>query len=121
MALNKIQIEEFKTSLLSLREELTHALKGTSADVKDTEAGKGVSQHQADNGTDDFVRSVSIEVSGKEMGIIRQIDRALEKIEEGTYGVCDSTKEEIPLKRLEAVPYASMTVSAQEKLEKGLI
>ncbi|MCB1083694.1 MAG: TraR/DksA family transcriptional regulator, partial [Simkania sp.] len=79
------------------------------------------SQHQADEGTDDFGQTISIEVSSKEQGIIRQIDRALEKIEEGTYGVCDVTGDEIPLKRLEAVPYANMTVSAQEKIEKGII
>ena len=44
-----------------------------------------------------------------------------EKIEEGTYGICDITGEEIPLARLEAVPYATMTVKAQEKFEKGLL
>ena len=42
-------------------------------------------------------------------------------MEEGTYGVCDVTGEEIPVKRLEAVPYATMTVQAQEKYEKGLL
>ncbi|MBI3236584.1 MAG: TraR/DksA family transcriptional regulator, partial [Chlamydiales bacterium] len=39
----------------------------------------------------------------------------------GTYGVCDITEEEIPLPRLEAIPYATMTVKAQEKFEKGLL
>jgi DnaK suppressor protein len=58
-------------------------------------------------------------VTSKEFGLLRQIDRALEKIEEGTYGVCDISGEEIPMKRLEAVPYATMTVKAQEKFEKG--
>ena len=53
--------------------------------------------------------------------MVRKIDRALEKIEEDSYGVCDVTGEEIPLKRLEAIPYASMTRDAQEQMEKGLI
>ena len=51
--------------------------------------------------------------------MLRQIDRALEKIDENTYGICDLSGEEIPLKRLEAIPYATMTVKAQEQLEKG--
>ena len=54
-------------------------------------------------------------------GLLRQIDRALEKINEGTYGVCDVSGEEIPIKRLEAVPYAVMTVKSQERWEKGLV
>ncbi|MFN0065815.1 MAG: TraR/DksA family transcriptional regulator, partial [Chlamydiales bacterium] len=52
--------------------------------------------------------------------ILRQIDRALEKINEETYGICDITGDDIPLPRLEAVPYATMTVKAQENFEKGL-
>ena len=60
-------------------------------------------------------------MTSKEFNILRQIDRALEKIDENTYGVCDITGDEIPLARLEAIPYATMTVKAQEKLEKGLL
>ena len=55
------------------------------------------------------------------MQILRQIDRALEKVEQGTYGICDITQEEIPIKRLEAIPYASMTVESQDRFEKGLL
>mgnify|MGYP002685049821 CR=1 FL=1 len=51
----------------------------------------------------------------------RYVESLRKQIEDGTYGVCDLTGNEIPLARLEAVPYATMTVEAQEKLEKGLI
>ena len=81
----------------------------------------GYSQHQADQGTDDFDRTINMELTEREYHLLRQIDRALEKISENTYGVCDISGEDIPLARLEAVPYATMTVKAQEKLEKGLI
>ncbi len=119
--LSKQEIEHFKTLLLTIKKQLTKDLEETTESVKDSEGSKGYSQHQADEGTDDFVRSISIEVSGKELAILRQIERALEKIDEGTYGVCDVSGEPIPKKRLEAVPYANMTVAAQEKYEKGLI
>ncbi len=45
----------------------------------------------------------------------------MEKIDEGTYGFCDITKKEIPKARLQAIPYATMTVEAQNKMEKGLL
>jgi DnaK suppressor protein len=119
--LSKHEIEHFKTLLLSIKKQLTKDLEETSESVKDSDGSKGYSQHQADEGTDDFVRNVSIEVSGKELAIVRQIERALEKIEDGTYGICDVSEEPIPKKRLEAIPYANMTVSSQEKHEKGLL
>ena len=121
MPLKKSEIAFFKKKLLEMRAQLMSTLAGASKEVTEPVESKGYSQHQADEGTDDFVKNINLEVSSKEQGILRQIDRALEKIEEDTYGTCDLTGEEIPLKRLEAVPYAVMTVKAQEQFEKGII
>jgi len=121
MPLTENEIQKFKTVLEKLKVQLSQTIKSVSDDVKSMEESKGYSQHQADEGTDDFDQTISIEVSAKEQGILRQIDRALEKIEEGTYGRCDVSGDEIPLKRLEAIPYANMTVQAQEKFEKGAL
>ncbi|MBS0603438.1 MAG: TraR/DksA family transcriptional regulator [Verrucomicrobia bacterium] len=121
MALKKADIAKFKKRLEDMRDQMTHLIRDTSEDVKSADETKGYSQHQADEGTDDFNRTITLEVTSKEFGILRQIERALEKIEDGTYGICDISGEEIPMARLEAVPYAAMTVKAQEKLEKGLL
>lgn len=121
MGLKKSEIEHFKKKLLELKAKITHTFQETSAEVKTPDESTGYSQHQADQGTDDFDRTINMEISEREFGILRQIDRALEKIDENTYGVCDISNEEIPRQRLEAVPYATMTVKSQEKLEKGLI
>ena len=121
MPLSKPEIERFKKKLEELRDQITNQVRGTSETVRTAEEGKGYSQHQADEGTDDSVRTVNLEVTDKEFKILRQIERALEKIDENSYGICDLTEEEIPLPRLEAIPYATMTVKAQEKLEKGLL
>jgi len=121
MPLTKIQIKKFKERLEELRAQLTHTLEGTTRDVKRPDEATGYSQHQADQGTDDFDRTISLEVTSKEYELLRQIDRALEKIDENTYGVCDVSEEEIPLPRLEAIPYATMTVKSQELFEKGLL
>lgn len=121
MSLKKSEIAKFKKRLEELRDQLTKTLKGSAADVKTPDEATGYSQHQADQGTDDFDRTISLEVTTREYNILRSIERALEKIEENTYGICDISGEEIPRARLEAVPYATMTVKAQEQVEKGLI
>lgn len=121
MTLKKTEVAKFKKRLEEMRSQLTHSLKGSTAEVKTPDEATGYSQHQADQGTDDFDRTISLEVTSREYSILRQIERALEKIEENTYGICDITGEEIPRARLEAVPYATMTVKAQEQFEKGLI
>lgn len=121
MALKKTEVAKFKKRLEEMRVQLTRLLQGSTAEVKTPDDATGYSQHQADQGTDDFDRTISLEVTTKEYELLRQIERALEKIEENTYGICDISGEEIPMARLEAVPYANMTVKSQDQLEKGLI
>jgi DnaK suppressor protein len=121
MHLKKNEIAHFKKRLEEMRTQVMRAIEGTKKEVTAPDEAKGYSQHSADEGTDDFVKQINLEVTNKEFNLLRQIDRALEKIEDGTYGLCDITQEEIPIKRLEAIPYATMTVKAQEKYEKGLL
>ncbi len=121
MALKKQDLEKFRARLEALRKQISNLVKGVSETVKASDDAKGYSQHQADEGTADFDRTISLELSSKEYSIIKQIERALEKMDEGTYGQCDICGEEIPLSRLEAIPYATMTVKSQEKYEKGLL
>lgn len=121
MPLKKSDIARFKKRLEEMKAQMMQLARNTTEEVKTPEEAKGYSQHQADEGTDDFDRSISLQVSDEEFKILRQIDRALEKIEDNTYGICDISGEEIPLPRLEAIPYATMTVKAQDMLEKGLI
>ena len=119
--MKKSDIEKFRKRLLDMRAQLTDQVRETSEDVRAVDEVKGYSQHQADEGTDDFNRTISLELTIAEQAILRQIDRALEKIDDGTYGVCDISNKAIPIKRLEAIPYATMTVEAQEQIEKGLL
>ncbi|HAZ15358.1 MAG: RNA polymerase-binding transcription factor [Chlamydiae bacterium GWC2_50_10] len=118
MALKKSEIAKFKMRLEELRAQMTHFVREASQEVKSNEETRGYSQHQADEGTDDFDRTISLNLTGQEVKVLRQVERALEKIDEGTYGICDVSGEVIPLKRLEAVPYATMTVKAQEEQER---
>ena len=121
MGLKQVEVQKFKDRLEQMKQQLTHTLEGAAQDVKRPDEATGYSQHQADQGTDDFDRRVSLELTSNEFEILKQINRALEKIDDDSYGVCDITGEQIPVARLEAVPYATMTVAAQEKFEKGLL
>ena len=121
MALRDEDIKKYKKILLTMRSQLIHSINESKEEVKDDENSKGYSQHQADEGTDDFVKTITLEVTNTEQEILKQIDRALEKMEEGTYGICDISQKEIAKARLDAIPYATMTVESQEKVEKGLL
>lgn len=122
MALSKADIANYKERLEKMRDQILFSLHGASENAKSSsESGHGYSQHQADQGTDDFERTVSLELSSQEYNVLKQVERALEKIKEGTYGLCDLTEKPIPKKRLDAIPYATMTVEAQDKMEKGLL
>jgi DnaK suppressor protein len=121
MPLKKTEVAKFKKELEQMRYQIQHSLKGATEEVKKPDESGAYSQHQADKGTDDFDRTISLEVTGQEYTLLKHIERALQKIEDNTYGICDITGKEISRARLEAVPYATMTVEAQEKLEKGLL
>lgn len=121
MALKKSEIESFKQRLEMMRAKLQKMIQGTASEVNTPDEATGYSQHQADEGTDEFDRTINLEITGNEYSVLRQVERALEKITEGSYGKCDVTGKEIPVARLEAVPYATMTVEAQSKYEKGII
>jgi DnaK suppressor protein len=120
-ALNKSDVQRYKKRLEELQAQITQQLQSCTAEVKKPDEATGYSQHQADQGTDDFDRRISLEVTTHEFQVLRQIERALEKIQEGTYGICDISGEKIPPARLDAMPYANTTVKAQEMLEKRLI
>src|SRR6266446_7229993 len=116
MALSKTELQRFKKRLEEMKYQITHSLQSCTAEVKKPDEATGYSQHQADQGTDDFDRRISLEVTSHEFQLLRQIERALEKIGEGTYGVCYISGEKIPPARLDAMPYATTTVKAQEML-----
>jgi DnaK suppressor protein len=119
MGLSKKEIEKYKEQLIAMRGELVNTLEENSREVKSPDESKGYSQHQADEGTDDFNRRMNLQINAEETETLKLIDRALEKIEEGTYGICDISGKPINKKRLDAIPYAIMTVEAKEELEKS--
>ena len=63
-------------------------------------------------------KNVEMRAINRQIKLISKIDRALKKIQDGTYGFCEETGEPIGLKRLMARPVATLCIAAQEKHEK---
>ena len=113
-------IDDQRQRLFDLRDELTRLRDGLDEDEVELEGG-GDNFSETDSG--DMSQSIfdrEMDASVEE-GIERrlgEVERALQKVEEGTYGVCEDTGEEIPRGRLEAVPEAIRTVEAQQRFER---
>jgi len=113
-------VDSQKQRLIDLRDELTGVRDGLDEDERELEGG-GDDFSETDSGDMSqsiFDREMDATVEENIERRIGQVERALKKIEEGTYGVCDATGEEIPKGRLEAVPEAIRTVEAQQRFEK---
>jgi DnaK suppressor protein len=76
--------------------------------------------HMADIGTDTFDQDFMLGLAENDRAKIREIDEALSRIEDRTYGVCQLTGEQIPKSRLNAKPWAKYTVDAARQIEGGL-
>jgi len=122
--LNKKQAENFKKKILELKEEIIAEIKHISDDTlkkSQKEASgdiSGYTYHMADVATDTYDREFSLGIASNEREILYELDDALKRIEEGTYGICEDCKTSIAKKRLAAVPYARLCVKCQSKKEK---
>ena len=113
-------IDQQGQRLIDLKGELTSLRDGLDEDEVELEGG-GDDFSETDSGDMSqsiFDREMDASVGEGIERRLREVERALQKIEEGTYGVCDDTGEEIPTGRLEAVPEAIRTVEAQQRFER---
>jgi len=74
--------------------------------------------HPGDAGTDTCDRDLALCLLYQEQNTLMEIDEALQRIEEGAYGICEMSGKPIPIPRLEAIPFARFTVECQSQLEK---
>jgi RNA polymerase-binding transcription factor DksA len=74
--------------------------------------------HQGDAGSDAYDRDFALSVLAKEQDALYEIEQALQRIKKGAYGVCEMSGKKIPQARLEAIPFARLTVECQAQWEK---
>jgi DnaK suppressor protein len=113
------QIEALRERLLEEKQRILDLYE------QDLKAG----QESGDFGTEDLVdqanaawnRELNFALSDGERKQLLQIDAALQRLDDGTYGFCQHSGEAIAYQRLHAVPWARYTVDVQERIEKGLL
>ncbi len=108
------QLAHFQAILTSWKRELMNEVDRTVHHMQDEAANF---PDPNDRATQESEFGLELRTRDRERKLLRKIDAALVRIEEGTYGYCDETGEEIGLKRLEARPVATLSVEAQERRE----
>jgi DnaK suppressor protein len=109
------QTERFRQKLLKMRTDLTKELAMIPAVPADENVRQGDQADQASAETD---RDIIVLNRERAQALLHQVEQALSRIENGTYGICEDTGEPIGLKRLEAQPTATLSIEAQERRER---
>ncbi len=122
-ALTAAETENFTQLLLAKRSEIL----GNVATIEDETFRKERSElstmplHMADAGSDNFEQDFALELMDSEKKLLSEINDALSRIEQGTYGICQGKGKVIPKARLKAIPWARYCVKCAELKEKGLL
>ena len=110
------QIEYFKKVLTNWRNELIQGSSSTIDHLKEESSNKPDS---TDRATIESERSLELRTRDRERKLLSKINKALKKLEDGSYGYCEETMQPISIKRLVARPIATLSVEAQEMHEKS--
>ncbi len=113
--MSKEQLEHFRRILSTWKQDLMQEVDRTMLHMKDEAANF---PDPNDRATQESEFSLELRTRDRERKLIRKIDEALKRIEDGSYGFCLETGEPIGVKRLEARPVATLSVEAQERRER---
>lgn len=108
------QQEYFRQKLLSWRGDLVEESRETISHLQHEVRDVG---DEAERATRETENSLELRTRDRYRKLIRKIDKALIRLDDGEYGYCDETGEEIGLDRLEARPIATLCLDAQERWE----
>jgi len=112
--MNPRQLAYFRNKLREWREQLVEESRQTMENLRDEVRDVG---DEAERATRETENSLELRTRDRYRKLISKIDKALRRIEEGRYGYCEETDEEIGVERLEARPIATLSLDAQERRE----
>ena len=112
--MNPHHLEYFRSKLRNWRNDLVEESKQTIENLRDEVRDVG---DEAERATRETENSLELRTRDRYRKLISKIDKALKRIEEGHYGYCEETEEEIGLDRLDARPIATLSLDAQERWE----
>lgn len=116
-------LDRFRRKLLDTRRRLAtevENIRKNSLDRRDTASGDVSSMpiHMADIGSDNYDKEFALDRIEGEQEELRDIDAALEKLDEGTFGTCEACDGKVGYGRLNALPYARLCISCKRVEEK---
>ena len=118
-----IDVDRFREALLEERRRVEAAIENIHADhpgsISDETGEDAVyDNHLADTATETYDRELDYTLEENSGHVLAEIDAALKRIEEGTYGVCSNCGKSIPEARLEALPWATLCIDCQRERER---
>lgn len=121
--MKKAELQQYKTVLMGLRARLRgdvtqmtdEALKKSRQEASGDLSNMPI--HMADIGTDNFDQEFTLSLIESEQVTLAEVDEALKRIAENTFGLCEECGEPVPKERLKAIPYTRYCVACARKLE----
>ncbi len=114
--MNKTQLKKFRTLLEEKRDEIVRKAKQTLDEDMTLDADD--LPDEMDLASSEYLQSFTFRLRGREKTFLDKINRALVKIDEGTFGICEECEEEISDKRLEARPETTLCIRCKEDQER---
>ena len=114
--MNKAHLKKFKTMLEEKRDEIVKKAKQTLSEDMMLDAND--LPDEMDLASSEYLQSFTFRLRGREKSFLDKIEKAVEKIEDGSFGNCEECGEEITMKRLEARPETSLCIRCKEDQER---
>ena len=123
--MTKAELESYREALLTLRRRLTgdvshladEALRSTGGEASGSLSNAPL--HMADLGTDNYEQEFTFTLLQNQEQALDEIDQALERVHQGSYGHCEECRTPIPRPRLQALPYTRHCVACARKLQQS--
>ena len=117
--MDKKKVEHYKKRLVTTQDELLRLVTKSERDGR--EADEEATQDIADKAANSYTKEFLFHQSDENRRLLQMVNEALERVKDGTYGLCVSCQGEVQAKRLEAVPWARHCIECQEKQDQGLL
>jgi RNA polymerase-binding protein DksA len=117
------ELEHYRDLLLEKRRELVGDMYSMESEALRTSGGTNLSSlpmHMADMGTDNYEQEFTLGLVEKDRGLLREINAALAKIQNGTFGICEGTGKPIGKPRLEAQPWARHSIEYARQMQRPM-
>jgi DnaK suppressor protein len=121
--MTSVDTSRFREALLEERRRVTAAIQNLHEDHQGSmadESGEDAvfDNHLADTATETYDRELDYTLEENSEHVLAEIDAALKRIDEGTYGICTNCGKQIPEERLEARPWATLCIDCQRERER---